>query len=223
MRKLIFTIMLVAFLSTYLSSQSVNFKLGLFYPTLDSDLWDINKENLAFSNQDMIDGYFGIEFEKFFSKAFSVSIEAGHYEKEHYSQYSDYEYEDGEPIFQNIALDISSLEIDFTFYPMGHRKQFNPYFGAGVGIYHWTYTQWGDFINFEDLSVSEDELAESSTYTPGFSAKAGFVYRFRRSLGVSVEAVYQYLKGPLSSYFQGFEALDMSGLRFNLGIHWFLR
>ena len=39
---------------------------------------------------------------------------------------------------------------------------------------------------------------------------------------VFVEVKYQYLKGELSSFFEGFEKLDMSGLKYNLGFSFFL-
>lgn len=223
--KKIFLIMLsLAMLNTLgLNAQSLTLKIGLFHPAMKSDLWDINMENLAFDKQDMVDKYYGMEYEHFLGNNLSFSVEGGYYEKEHYSMYRDFEYDDGSPIYQNVALKITSMEVDFKFYPVSHRQKFYPFIGAGVGMYYWKYEQWGDFIDFEYDTVLEDEYLETSTYTPGFNAKAGFVFRFKRKFGVSFEARYTHLQGNLSSFFEGFEKLDLGGFTFNFGVNFFLR
>ncbi len=207
---------------SFLPAQSVNFKIGLFSPTLGSDLWDVNKENLFFSNEDMLDIYYGLEYEHFIGRNLSLSFEAGNYEKTVYSQYRDYEFDDGLPIFQNLYLSISGIEVNIKIYPMGHRKIFNPYFGAGAGVYLWEYEQWGDFIDFETWDVYEG-YGNTKTYSAGFNFKSGFVFRFRRHMGISFEAKYQYLKGELSTLFEGFEKLDLSGISLNVGLNLFFR
>lgn len=201
-------------------SQSVNLKIGLFQPAMNSDLWDINMENLALNKQDMQNIYYAVEYELFFNPIFSLSLEAGHYNKEHYSQYKDYEYDDGSPIYQNLALRITSFEFDLKIYPIGHKYTFNPYIGAGLGIHSWHYEQWGDFIHFDDMTV-EEGYADTRTYTLGFNAKAGFLFKITRSVGISFETRYLYLKGQLSSLFEGFNKFDLSGMTFNFGLNLF--
>jgi len=134
----------------------------------------------------------------------------------------DYEYDDGTPIYQNLYLSISGLEGNIKIYPIGHRNIFNPYFGAGVGVYFWEYEQWGDFIDFTNMDVYEG-YGYTEAYTPGFNMKGGFVFRFRRHMGLSFEAKYQYIKGALSNLFEGFEKLDLSGLTLNIGLNLFFR
>ncbi len=203
------------------NAQSLNLKIGLWNPDMNSDLWDTNMENLALNKQDMRDPIYALEYEMFFQRRFAVTFELAHYEKEHYSAYKDYEYEDGSPINQNLALTITSVELNLKIYPTTYQRMFNPFIGAGVGIYHWVYEQWGDFINFDDFTVQEG-YADTSTYTAGLNARAGFVLRFRKSVGFSFEARYQYLKGQLSSLFDGFEKLDMNGLALYIGLNLFL-
>ena len=199
-------------------NQSVNLKIGLFQPYMDSDLWDINMENLALNKQDMQALYYAVEYERFFSPVLSFSLEGGYYYKEHNSAYKDYEYDDGSPIYQSLALRISSVELNLKIYPIGHRRVFTPYAGGGVGIYAWRYEQWGDFINFEDGTV-EEGYAETKAYTPSFNVRAGFAFKISREVGVSFEAKHIYLKGELSSLFEGFEKLDMTGWTYSLGVN----
>jgi outer membrane protein W len=164
--------------------------------------------------------YFAIEYEFFFNPILSLSIEGGQYSKDHYSQYKDYTYDDGTPIYQNLSLRMTSVELNLRIYPIGHRYAFNPYIGGGLGIHRWLYEQWGDFINFNDLTVDEG-YADTKAYTFGFNARAGFLFKFKRTIGFSFEARYLFLKGELSSLFEGFEKFDLSGLSFTAGINLF--
>lgn len=203
-------------------TRSINFKLGIFSPSLESDLWETNLENLSFTKEDFSDLYYGVEYENFVGNFLSLSIEGGTFSKTIYSAYSDYVYDDNSPVNQNMFLRISSLELGFKLYPIGFKRVFIPFVGVGAGIYSWRYEQWGDFIDFEYGTIQEG-YADTVTITPGFNIKGGLILRFRRNIGVSFESKYQYLKGTLSSLFEGFGKLDLSGLTYSLGINLYIR
>jgi hypothetical protein len=216
----IMSLLIAGFFS--LNGQSLNLKIGAFYPNMESDLWEINRENLAFDKADMLGVYLGAEFEIFMGRQFSLALEAGHYKKDIFTVYKDVVYDDGTPIYQDLSLRMTTIEADFKLYPLGHRRLFNPYIGCGIGLYVWKYYQGGEFVDFEDETVYEGE-AYTNTITPGFNAKLGFVYRYRRTFGISFEARYIYVKGQLSSLFEGFEKLDLSSVTLSIGVHLFLR
>ncbi|MCP5107099.1 MAG: hypothetical protein GY950_27180 [bacterium] len=218
----ILTILTVGFVSANLDAQSLNLKIGVFKPSLESDLWEQNIYDLAFDKQDMLGTYVGAELEMFMGRNVSLALEAGHYQKEIFTIYRDYEYMDGTSIEQDFFLRVTSLEADIKLYPLGHRKTFSPYIGGGAGLYFWKYYQGGDFVDPIDETVYTGE-AYTKTMTPGFNAKAGFVYRYSRSVGISFESKYTYLKGTLSSLFEGFDKLDLSGFTFTIGLNLFLR
>jgi len=213
MKKLAFTVLIICLgLSINLGAQSFNFKVGIFSPKLDSDLWQINMENLAFDKNDLRSTYFSLEYEQFLGKNLSITFEGGYYQKDHYSMYSDYVDINDDPIFQNLALEMFSVEAGVKFYPLGNRSRFSPYVGGGAGMYFWKYEQWGDFIDFTTDTILENQYLETSTSTLGFNVKGGFVFLFTRSFGFMAEARYQVIKGSLSSFFEGFEKLDLTGL-----------
>ena len=228
MKKILLTLLATLIIMTGVNSsalygQSFNFKIGMFHPRMQSDLWEENMINLAFEKQDMRGAYYGAEYEHFLNRYASFTLEGGYYYQEHFSFYRDWEYDDGSPIYQNLALRIVSVEAGFKLYPMGHRARFYPYVGGGAGMYFWKYEQWGDFIDFTTFEVSEDEYAETATNSVGFNAKAGIVMRFTRNIGVAFEAKYQWVKGELSSFFEGWEKFDLSGFSYALGINFFMR
>ena len=221
-----FTLLIVLFLTVgffQLNGHSFNLKVGLFYPSMDSDLWDDNIYNLAFNKQDMVDGYYGLEYEHFFGKTFSLSVEGGYYSQTVFTMYKDFEYDDGSPIEQDITLKLFSFEVDFKLYPAGHKKKFCPFVGAGLGMYHWKYIQGGDFLYFDEqgevYDLEENVEAYTSAWTPGFNARAGFVVKFRRSFGLSFEMRYIALKGNLSALFEGFEKFDLGSFSFSIGLN----
>lgn len=207
--------------SISMGNQSITLRVGLLQPQLDSDLWQINMENLTFDKQDMLDILYGAEFEFYLGKFLSVFFEGSSYQKSIYSMYRDWQHEDGRSIHQNISLRITSLEAGFLLYPLGSDKRFYPFMGVGAGLYAWKYAQWGEFINFDDLTI-EEGYAETNTYSLGANARAGLGFKFNPAFGVSLEAKYHYLKGRLSSYFEGFENLDLSGFTTNLGFTFYI-
>jgi hypothetical protein len=222
MKRLAIYLAVIGLASGFLFSQSVNMKIGLFVPSMESDLWQINLENLTFSKSDMINAYYAGEYEFFLNRHTSFSVEIGSYVKSVHAQYRDYEYDDGSPILQDLQLRLTPVEANIKLYPMGHRYRIFPFIGAGVGIVAWTYQQWGDFINFEDNSVNEG-FAETRRFSFGLNGRIGLVFRFQSRLAFALEGKYQYLKGHLSEYFEGFNSLDLGGFTANVSINIYFR
>ncbi len=202
-----------------LASNSINFKFGIYQPFMKSDLWEINLENLVFEKQDMQGTYFGIEYEHFVNRNVSLTFEGGYYKQEHNSFYRDVTYENDDPIYQSLSLETANFDLGVKLYPLGNQGRFSPYIGGGGTLLYWFYEQWGDFVNFEDLTVMQGEFLETEKYTVGFNAKAGFVIRLTRTFGVSAEAKYTIAKSDLSLFFEGFEKLDLGGWQATAGIH----
>lgn len=222
MKRLSIWLAILGLSSGFLSSQSVNMKIGLFVPSMRSDLWQINMENLTFSRSDMINVYYAGEYEFFLDRHTSFSLEVGSYIKSFHAQYRDYTFADGSPIFQDIQLRLTPVEADVKLYPMGRRYRIFPFIGAGVGVYAWTYQQWGDFVNFQDNTVNQG-FAETRRFAFGLNGRFGLVFRFHPRLAFALEGKYQYLKGRLNEFFQGFNSLDLGGFTANASINIYFR
>lgn len=222
MKRMVILMAIFGLGSGILISQSMNLKIGLFAPRMQSELWDTNLENLALSRSDMMSVYYGAEYEMYLSRYASFSLEIGSYNRTVYSQYRDYTFQNGDPIFQDVTLRLTPMEVNFKVYPLGHRNRVFPFFGAGVGVYAWTYQQSGDFINFEDGSINNG-FAETKTFSIGFNGRLGLVFRFYSRLALALEGKYQYLKGRLSGYFQDFDLLDLGGFTANLSLNIYFR
>lgn len=218
MKRTILLLVVLGLGSGILHSQSLNLKIGLFIPSMQSDLWEDNMRNLAFNQSDMPNAYSGVEYEFFFNRYTSFSLEIGSYKKHVNTQYKDYTYQDNSPIFQSLSLRITPVEANIKLYPLGNRHMISPYFGAGAGLYAWTYQQYGDFVIFPAGNI-EEGFAETKTFSFGFNGRAGLVFRLLPAVALALEGKYQYLRGRLSGYFEGFELLDLGGITATLGVN----
>jgi len=213
-------IVLIALFATQLPAYVLNIKLGAFHPLQRSDLWEINYENLIFNKSELTSFFGAVEFEFPAGRYATITFEIGSYKRKILSEYRDYEYTDGSPIKQNFSLRITPYEIGIKLYPLSYRTLFSPYISIGAGLYQWRYHQWGKFINFKNYSISDGD-AYTDSLTFGLFAKGGFLYRFQRSMGISLEARYQRVKGELSGYFEGFDRFDLSGWGALFGLNLF--
>lgn len=92
-----------------------------------------------------------------------------------------------------------------------------PHVGGGGGYLWYGVEQYGDFVDFEDLSVFSDVLA-SSGWTAAAYANAGVELHVTRRLYVAVDGRYLWASPDLRAPWRGFEPLDLSGLRLSTGI-----
>jgi len=222
MKRLAICLVILGLSSGFIFSQSLNMKIGVFVPSMNSDLWQINLENLTFSKSDMINVCYGAEYEVFLDRHTSFSLEIGSYIKSVHSRYKDYEFADGSPILQDIQLRLTPVEANIKLYPMGRRYRVFPFIGAGVGVYAWTYQQWGQFINFEDDTVNEG-FAETRRFAFGLNGRVGLVFRFHPRLAFALEGKYQYVKGRLSQDFEDFGFFDLGGFTANASVNIYFR
>ena len=93
-----------------------------------------------------------------------------------------------------------------------------PYAGAGGGVMWYTFEQFGDFVDYADLSVFGDTF-NSSGATPTAHAFGGVDLQMYRRLFLAVEARYVWAAGELDTDFVGFDPIDLSGFRFAAGIN----
>lgn len=207
----------IILISSQLFADSIKLKLGQFSPSQESDLWDINRQNLYLEKKDFEGSFVSVEWEVFVKRNLSFSLEIGTYSQQLETSYRDWEYEDGSPIYQSLSLSIIPVEASFKFYPGGAHRPVAPYFGGGLGIYFWKYVQEGDFIDFTTWDVFSGSY-ETNTSGIGTNISGGISWRISRSIGFFGEAKYVFFKDALSSDFQGFEKFDLSGLHLLVGI-----
>ena len=91
------------------------------------------------------------------------------------------------------------------------------YVGAGAGGMWYRFRQVGEFVDFEDNSIFQDELV-SQGWSPAAQLKAGVDVAVTTRLGVNVETNYLWGRTSLDRDFADFDDIDLSGFSALIGV-----
>ena len=78
---------------------------------------------------------------------FDAGLSIGFYSRSARAIDADFTHPDGSDVESNLSLRVVPMTATFRFLPLGHHDAFEPYFGAGVGILKWRYSESGDFVD----------------------------------------------------------------------------
>jgi len=253
------TILMIAVLAATASigfASTISFKVGYFVPSLKSDFWDTELANMTFLKSNFANATFSFSYELFLTSELSLVIGVDTYTKNKAGAYRDYtgiQFSDGDFAFpvqyydgdftpsHSLSVSVTPLQFSLKITPFGRRSKIIPYIGAGVGLYFWSLRMQGDFIDFSDEYVTNDQYADA--YYPIYSVDAregqnigrialgyqifgGIQIPIANRLTLDLEAKYSSAKGKMGADpnegFHGFQPLDLGGVHFSLGInYWF--
>ena len=150
-----------AFFATPAASaqQSVNFFVGGFVPTPLDSRGDISG---GLSNDVLVRDltYFAFRFERFtgvtFGGEYLVNIgdffdagaSIGYYQQTVPAVDANFVYPNGASIPADFKLRNAPFTATFRVLPLGHRAPVVPYFGGGVGVNFWRYSESGFFVDY---------------------------------------------------------------------------
>jgi hypothetical protein len=83
------------------------------------------------------------------------------------SVYSDFVDDDGTEIDQDLRLRIVPVSFTIRVLPLGQSSGVQPYFGAGLGIFSWRYSETGEFVDFgaTPFTIFRDQFVASGSET----------------------------------------------------------
>jgi hypothetical protein len=70
-----------------------------------------------------------------------------------HSAYRDLENINGAPILQDLKLKTVPITATIRFLPTGRDATVQPYFGGGIGLFNWKYSEVGEFVDSSDNSI----------------------------------------------------------------------
>jgi hypothetical protein len=117
------------------------------------------------------------------------------------SVYQDFVDNDGTEIDQDLRLRIVPIAFTLRVLPLGQSSRVQPYFGAGLGIFNWRYSESGEFVDFGTTprTIFRDSFVASGSET-GPVALGGI--RFAAdAVSAGFEVRYQSADAPLGSEF----------------------
>jgi hypothetical protein len=96
-----------------------------------------------------------------------------------------------------------------------------PFVGAGGGAMWFQVRQFGDFVDYVDLSVFTD-VFESKGWAPSAHVFGGVDLRVLRRAYVTFDARYIWASGNLGPDWVDFDPIDLSGLRVSAGFNFII-
>ena len=140
---------------------------------------------------------------------FEAGVGLGYYQDTVTTVYDEWVNDNGSEIMQDLRFRIVPITAIARILPLGNKRAFQPYVGAGLGIYNWNYSETGEFVDFFDNSIYRDRYVASGT-SVGPVAVFGARGRLSRSFTLGMEVRLQWGEADLSQDFLG-DKLDLSG------------
>lgn len=79
---------------------------------------------------------------------------------------ADFTNANGSEVFADFKLRIVPLTATVRFLPLGHNAAFQPYIGAGVGVFMWRYSETGDFVSTNNTIINGNYVGSGSEAGP---------------------------------------------------------
>ena len=140
-----------------------------------------------------------------------AGFSAGYYKESVPSVYASSVNANGSEIEQRLKLSVVPLTATVRFLPIGHASV-EPYVGAGIGAFHWHYSETGEFVDFDDVIFRADYGADGTAWGPVIVGGVRFPFGDMWDLGGELR--YQWAEGdtkPQESQLLG-DKLDRWGL-----------
>lgn len=135
------------------AQQIANFSVGVFVPRaqdarVDGDVLNANRNFLTFDVKDFTSVTAGGEWLVPLGDFFEAGAGAAVYQGKTASVYSNFVDRDGTEIEQELKLRMIPLSATIRVVVTGKDAAIQPYFGGGVTLTNWRYSESGEFIDF---------------------------------------------------------------------------
>jgi len=207
-----------------LAQQTLNFTLGYFSvrgedARIQDDVINRDRTFLTFDVKDFSGGTAGVEWLIPVGQYLEAGAGLSFSRRTVPSVYTAFQANDGTEIAQDLRLRMVPIALTFRVLPLGQSSPVQPYFGAGLGIINWRYSESGDFIDFgrPGRPVDRGNFVADGTET-GPVALGGIRFASDR-MSVGGEVRYQSAEGQVGEQFAA-PKIDLGGwtYQFTVGI-----
>jgi hypothetical protein len=135
------------------AQQTLNFSLGYFTirgedARTEGDVINTNRTFLAFDVSDFNGASIGAEWLVPLGEFLEAGAGVSFSRRTVPSVYAEFVDNDGSEIEQDLRLRLVPVAFTVRVLPLGQRNALQPYFGAGLGVINWRYSESGEFIDF---------------------------------------------------------------------------
>jgi hypothetical protein len=205
---------------------TVEVRLGRYQSPASGDIYQHMTENFTLGRGDFAATSVSADASLRVLPSMDVVLGVGYAMSGAMSESREFVDQDDQPIIQRTQLTKIPVSVGARLYPLSRGESvgqyawipaaFVPYAGIGGGLMRYTLEQSGDFVNFADFSIFNDELVSKAT-APMAYGEAGASYWVSARVGLSGGVRYTYAKAGMHDDYEGFEDIDLSGFQASAG------
>jgi hypothetical protein len=207
--------------------QTLNLSLGYFAvrgedARVARDALNENRNFLAFDVADFNGAAVGAEWLVPLGPFFEAGAGIGFSRRTVNSVYERFTDRDGSEIEQRLRLRIVPVAFTFRVLPLGQSSPVQPYFGGGLGLFNWRYSESGEFVDFQrgNAIFREQYVASGSQTGPVVLGGLRFA---GDALASGFEVRYQSADAPLGRAFSTLQReprIDLGGWTYQFTVGW---
>jgi opacity protein-like surface antigen len=202
---------------------SLDIRMGAFFPETSSNLFVDDaalyvKDGRPLEKSDWIGFAGGAQFNVKLNQMAELGFSVDGYQRTLDTSYRDFVGETDREIFQTLRLTTVPIAVQLRLGPTG-RGQFSPYIAVGGDMIPYRYEEYGDFIDFDDVShpiVPDSFISDGVGW--GFHAAGGIRAPISHDFSLTAEVKYQWCKDDMPDDFAGNE-IDLGGFTGTLGVN----
>ena len=197
------SVVLVGTAQPAMAQQTLNFSLGYFTvrgedARVKDDILNANRNFFVFDHRDFNSAAVGAEWLVPLGRFLEAGAGLGFSRRTVPSVYADFVGSDGSEIQQDLRLRVVPLAFTVRVLPLGQTSPVQPYFGGGLGILAWRYSESGEFIDSQRIIFREQYVA-SGNETGAIGV--GGIRFVGDSVSSGFEVRYHSADAPLASTF----------------------
>lgn len=207
---------------------SVGIRTGWTFARAGSDWYDFVTSTLTLADKDFNSGTVGAELAVTLTNRLDLVVGVDYSRSKVGSEYRNFVDNRRLPILQTTRLDGINLSggLKFSLTERGRSvsrfawvpRKLVPYVGGGGGILRFEMQQFGDFVDFVDLSVFPDRFL-STGVTPTAHMFAGADLRIWRNVYATFDVRHLWAAGQLGRDWVDFDPVDLTGTRLATGLN----
>ena len=162
---------LLVSVQTAAAQQTLNFSLGYFTvrgedARVEGDVLNENRNFLVFDVGDFNGATVGAEWLIPLGEYFEAGAGLSFSRSTVPSVYADFVDTDGSEIEQDLRLRVIPVAFTVRVLPLRQTSPVQPYFGGGLGLFAWRYSESGEFVDFQRRNaIFRDQFVASGTET----------------------------------------------------------
>ncbi|MBC7841529.1 MAG: hypothetical protein H7099_04430 [Gemmatimonadaceae bacterium] len=206
---------------------SLTIRGGLDRPTASSEVWNFTTTNLTVGKGDFIGAGYSADLGFRVANRLDIVLSAGSSRRSADSEFRNFIDNNDLPIEQTTTIRRIPVTLGLRYALRAPEERISrfawipsrvtPWIGAGGGAMSYSFTQTGDFVDFQSLNVFSQAFNSRGT-VPMAYGNAGIDVKLSMRISLTGDVRYSHARAPLGGAFVGFDKIDLSGTAATMGL-----